>query len=74
MVAVLLDISQDTIRRALINYEESGDVVRTDEGTVRGRKRLLNEEDHQVCAIGFASKLIDILTTYSISNSSSVVW
>jgi DeoR/GlpR family transcriptional regulator of sugar metabolism len=48
MVSVLLDISEDTIRRAMANCEETGDVVRADGGATRGRKRLLSEDDHRV--------------------------
>jgi hypothetical protein len=49
VVAVLLDISEDTIRRVVSLSESTGDVVpppaSDTDGIVRGRKRLLSEED-----------------------------
>jgi hypothetical protein len=73
MVSVLLDISEDTIRRALVNSEETGDVVRADGGATRGRKRLLNEDDHRVSDLCLS---VPPLPTNHLPNirSTSVVW
>jgi transposase len=48
VVSTLLAISEDTIRRAVNSYHETGEVTHPNSGTARGRKRLLNEEDQNV--------------------------
>jgi hypothetical protein len=50
IVAILLDISEDTVRRAIASFELIGDVVpeATSDGPTRGRPRLLNDDDLQV--------------------------
>jgi hypothetical protein len=51
VVSVLLDISEDTVRRAVANYEATGDIVQPDSGANRGRKHLLSEDDHRVSSL-----------------------
>jgi transposase len=45
LVAVLLDISADSVRRSVKNYEEFGEVHAPQSGKARGRKRILDESD-----------------------------
>lgn len=47
-VAVLLDISDDTVRRSVKQFEMTGSVVATASGAKRGRKAILNEDDKAV--------------------------
>ena len=44
----LLDISDDTVRRALTLFEETGDVVPLPTGKKRGRPPILGQEDRKV--------------------------
>jgi transposase len=47
VVAVLLGVSDDTIRRAIKQYEATGDVVALPSGKKRGRKPKLDEDDRK---------------------------
>jgi hypothetical protein len=47
-VATLLNISPDTIRRAIRQHNETGDVVMVGKGGKRGRKKILDEDDLKV--------------------------
>jgi transposase-like protein len=47
-VASLLNISPDTIRRAIRQHNETGDVVKLEKGAKRGRKKILDEDDLKV--------------------------
>ena len=49
-IAYFLDISDDTVRRAIQLYEESGDVVKPKSDVKRGRKPILNSNMQQVSA------------------------
>ena len=49
-VAILLDILEETIRRALRLYEETGDVLPIPTGLRRGRKPILNNNNRRVSA------------------------
>lgn len=48
IVAILLEISDDTVRRAVQLHEVSGDILPIPTGAPRGRRPILTEEDRQV--------------------------
>jgi hypothetical protein len=49
MVAIILDVSNTTVRHTLDTYEECGDVVHTSESNFqRGRPAILNDDDREV--------------------------
>ena len=47
-VATMLNISTDSIRRAIRQHLETGDVVPTEKGAKKGRKKILNGDDLMV--------------------------
>jgi transposase len=48
MASYFLGVSEDSVRRAVKLFEETGDVVNPGTGKKRGRKPLLNEGEREV--------------------------
>jgi hypothetical protein len=78
-VALLLNISEETVCRAINLYIETGDVIPLSTGLKRGRKRILSESDAQVGLHSEESSITDESIHSSIlkvswNSKSTTIW